>query len=178
MTRGFEPNLPVFYFQSCSLNWVAGVVANEPPDPTVHLSQKSKQGLPKRNGSVNSVLYYDVYIFVWVWSHVFVFLPVSGEFGCVGVLAAGEFQGDLHAPVPHVVVVLHPPEEWIPLGPIRHAVLESPLTFARPPCRHSLIVGGIDHCQVLESVVVRREGLDRGKALENCKIQSEMLALL
>lgn len=47
-----------------------------------------------------------------------------GEFFSRRKLAAGELEGDLHAAVPDVVVVLHAAGQRVPRGPVSRPVAE------------------------------------------------------
>lgn len=98
-----------------------------------------------------------------------IILPVLFEFVGGRELAAGYLQGDLHAAVPDVVVVLHSPGQGIPGGSVRNAVLEGRgRRLAGHPPGHLGVVPGIDQGQVLEDVVVGGQGGRRRVRLEHC----------
>jgi hypothetical protein len=76
--------------------------------------------------------------------------------------------------MPNIIVVLHPTQEGIPFGPICNAIFESRLPLACPPCRHPLIVGGINEGKVFKRVIVWCNGLSGTQTLEHCKKKKQL----
>ena len=96
-----------------------------------------------------------------------VVLPELRQFSGGGELAAAQLQGDLHAAVPDVVVVLHASCQRIPGCSIGGPILKlGSSDLARLSCEHATMVEAVDPGQVFEDIIIRSErwsGEDRAE---------------
>ena len=78
--------------------------------------------------------------------------PLVKELGLVGELAAGDLHRDLHGAPVEVVEVLHAAGDGVPLGAVRHAVVE--VVAAVPRTGHVVMIIGVGRCHAEELFLV------------------------